>query len=455
MDTPNRSAMRADGVAGDDRVAARSVGLRPRTRGDRAGGAAQLELLPGEDEGGPAQAVQGEHRGGGEAEPACDRADGVSGGHAVGGGADSATCPSAVPVSADRAAPTASRMRLAERGRRLRLVGRGAWPPPGDRVDLAGEAERHRGCEHDGAGRHESRGDAGPRGGVGCGHLGAPGAGPRRPERARSSADSGVSCVVISCPSPAREAATPRVTSPSTWHRSILVSIIVAGVAGVYMLKRVRSWGGIRPAVASGVARLGGGISCRRRPLADHPGPDRALGSEGEPGAPAHRGPRPARVAGSTASGGCPSCSSWTGSRCASFEGTLVVLGDSGFNDDEAMNWLLDRGGEPRRRPIDALRGRAARPKCAGSRRRWGSSPLTDVRRGDGARRARAAARVTTATAGHPRWPLVPCSTLLRDERARPARRRRSRGSSCCSRLDLLRVEVAVAQQLVDTCRRT
>lgn len=26
--------------------------------------------------------------------------------------------------------------------------------------------------------------------------------------------------------------------------------------------------------------------------------------------------------------------------------GTLVVLADAGFSDEEAMNWLLNRGGE-------------------------------------------------------------------------------------------------------------
>jgi hypothetical protein len=41
--------------------------------------------------------------------------------------------------------------------------------------------------------------------------------------------------------------------------------------------------------------------------------------------------------------------------------GTLVVLGDSGFNDDEAMRWLLNVDDTLGAAPIDALRsGRKA-----------------------------------------------------------------------------------------------
>jgi hypothetical protein len=42
-------------------------------------------------------------------------------------------------------------------------------------------------------------------------------------------------------------------------------------------------------------------------------------------------------------------------------KGTLVVLGDSGFNDDEAMNWLLTLEDSLGVSPIDALKaGRKA-----------------------------------------------------------------------------------------------
>ncbi|MGO7983482.1 Rv2175c family DNA-binding protein, partial [Rhizobium johnstonii] len=36
--------------------------------------------------------------------------------------------------------------------------------------------------------------------------------------------------------------------------------------------------------------------------------------------------------------------------------GTLFVLADAGFNDDEAMTWLLDREDSLEAAPIDALR---------------------------------------------------------------------------------------------------
>jgi hypothetical protein len=38
-------------------------------------------------------------------------------------------------------------------------------------------------------------------------------------------------------------------------------------------------------------------------------------------------------------------------------KGTLVVLGDSGFNDDEAMSWLLSQEDSLGVSPITALRG--------------------------------------------------------------------------------------------------
>jgi hypothetical protein len=42
-------------------------------------------------------------------------------------------------------------------------------------------------------------------------------------------------------------------------------------------------------------------------------------------------------------------------------KGTLVVLGDSGFSDDEAMNWLLTTEDSLGVSPVDALKaGRKA-----------------------------------------------------------------------------------------------
>jgi Rv2175c C-terminal domain of unknown function len=49
------------------------------------------------------------------------------------------------------------------------------------------------------------------------------------------------------------------------------------------------------------------------------------------------------------------------GEPMSELKGTLVVLGDSGFNDDEAMTWLLSPEDSLGVSPIDALRhGRKA-----------------------------------------------------------------------------------------------
>jgi hypothetical protein len=54
-------------------------------------------------------------------------------------------------------------------------------------------------------------------------------------------------------------------------------------------------------------------------------------------------------------------------------KGTLVVLGDSGFDDDEAMRWLLTPESSLGAAPIEALRsGRLRHPARA---RRCGGSP--------------------------------------------------------------------------------
>ncbi len=39
-----------------------------------------------------------------------------------------------------------------------------------------------------------------------------------------------------------------------------------------------------------------------------------------------------------------------------SLRGTVIVLGDAGFSDDEAIDWLLSRDETIGARPIDALR---------------------------------------------------------------------------------------------------
>ena len=54
--------------------------------------------------------------------------------------------------------------------------------------------------------------------------------------------------------------------------------------------------------------------------------------------------------------------------------GTLVVLADAGFTDDEAMHWLLERRGEPRH---DADRGAARRPQGRGAPGGAGSRVLS------------------------------------------------------------------------------
>jgi hypothetical protein len=49
------------------------------------------------------------------------------------------------------------------------------------------------------------------------------------------------------------------------------------------------------------------------------------------------------------------------GEPLSELRGTLVVLGDSGFNDDEAMHWLLSQEDSLGTSPIEALRaGRKA-----------------------------------------------------------------------------------------------
>lgn len=49
------------------------------------------------------------------------------------------------------------------------------------------------------------------------------------------------------------------------------------------------------------------------------------------------------------------------GEPLSELKGTLVLLADSGFNDDEAMRWLLDTDGSLGTSPIEALRaGRKA-----------------------------------------------------------------------------------------------
>ena len=151
-----------------------------------------------------------------------------------------------------------------------------------------------------------------------------------------------------------------------------------------------------------------------------------------------------------TARSRCPPCSSSTASRSASLRGTIFVLHDAGFTDDEAIDWLLtpeDSIGIP---PIEALRAgrksevrRVAQALGLSADRAQVTCAPSPRARGRAARRRRA---LPSRAPDSARSRLA---RVVRDERL-DALERAGVDDRALQRRDLLGVEVGIADELVD-----